>query len=134
MSDCPKDPKCEKFADYLVENYVAGDSKFPPEMWAGVPSDEKRTNNGTESFHAHFNGQFYSAHPTIFVFIDILKKVQATTYVRLRSMDTPAPLRRSEKEKLEYLKEQFQKFSSDELSRLEFVKIVGYRFSAVTEL
>ena len=46
-----------KFADYLLENYVPFDSKFTPDMWAGIPSDKKRTNNGTESFHAHFNEQ-----------------------------------------------------------------------------
>jgi hypothetical protein len=33
MPECP-DPRCEKFADYLVENYVTVDSKFPPEKWA----------------------------------------------------------------------------------------------------
>ena len=31
------------------------DSKFNPDMWAGISIEEKRTNNGTELFQAHFN-------------------------------------------------------------------------------
>ena len=41
---------------------MAFDSKFSPDMWAGIPSEEKRTYDGTESFHAHFNEQFYASH------------------------------------------------------------------------
>ena len=42
MSVSPDDEKCIKFADYLVENYVTNDSKFPPSLWAEIPSDEKK--------------------------------------------------------------------------------------------
>ena len=38
------------------------------EMWAEIPSKNKRTNNAAESFHA----QFYTTHPTIFVFLEVL--------------------------------------------------------------
>ena len=55
MADCPDNQNCNKFADYLLENFVTFHSKFTPDMWAGIPSEENRTNNGTESFHAHFN-------------------------------------------------------------------------------
>ena len=55
MTDCPDDQSCNEFADYLLENYVTFDSKFNRYMWAGISLDEKRTNNGTESFHAQFN-------------------------------------------------------------------------------
>ena len=42
------DQYCNKFADNLLENYVTFDSKFSPDMWAGIPSEEKKTNNDTE--------------------------------------------------------------------------------------
>jgi uncharacterized protein (DUF427 family) len=29
-------------------------------LWAEIPSDEKRTKNAAESYHAHLNEQFYS--------------------------------------------------------------------------
>ena len=63
----------------VFENYVTPHSKFPPEMWAEIPSNNKRTNNTAESFHAHFHTQFYTVHPTIFIFLDVLVKLQATT-------------------------------------------------------
>ena len=45
MSDCPDEQNCNKFAYYLLENYVTFDSKLTTDMWAGIPSEEKRTNN-----------------------------------------------------------------------------------------
>jgi hypothetical protein len=82
MADIPDDQRCLKFADYVVENYISPESTFPPPMWSAQPSAEvKRTTNGAESFHAHFNEQFYSAHPCIFVFLDNLLKIQTTTYI-----------------------------------------------------
>jgi hypothetical protein len=69
MSDMPADPRCSLFADYILKNYIASNSKFTPNLWAQLPSlDSKRTTNAAESFHAHYNKQFYAAHPTIFRF------------------------------------------------------------------
>ena len=30
-------PRCRKFADYVVDNFVAADSDFPPTLWALAP-------------------------------------------------------------------------------------------------
>jgi hypothetical protein len=49
--------------------------------------------SGSESFHSHYNEQFYSHHPNIYIFIDVIKKIQATTYVKMRSLDMPAAVR-----------------------------------------
>ena len=69
MSDMPADPRCSLFADYILKNYMASNSKFTPNLWAQLPTlDSKRTTNAAESFHAHYNKQFYAAHPTIFRF------------------------------------------------------------------
>lgn len=74
MVEAPNDDRCHCscFADYLVENYVTGNSRFPPDLWAEAPSTLKTTNNAAESFHAHFNKQI----ATIFVFMDILQKLR----------------------------------------------------------
>ena len=45
MSDCPSEQNCQKFADFLVENCVTSKIKVPPEMWAGILYDEKRTDH-----------------------------------------------------------------------------------------
>jgi hypothetical protein len=58
MSVAPGDEKSTMFADYLTNTYMTQESLFPSSLWAEVTSDSKRTTNGPESFHAHFNGQF----------------------------------------------------------------------------
>ena len=73
------------FADYILETYIDGDSRFPPIFWAAPPDPEaKRTTNGPESFHAHLNEQFYACHPSIFIFVDILLQLQTTSYINMR--------------------------------------------------
>jgi hypothetical protein len=58
FSEAPQDSTCEQFADYVLNTCIT-DTHFPPTVWAEEPSETKRTNNGAESFHAHFNEQFY---------------------------------------------------------------------------
>jgi hypothetical protein len=55
MSEAPSDSRCTSYADYLTVNYITQESKFPPNLWAEPPSDVRRTTNGVESFHSHFN-------------------------------------------------------------------------------
>ena len=54
FSEAPQDSRCEQFADYVLNTYIT-DTRFPPTVWAEEPSETKRTNNGAESFHAHFS-------------------------------------------------------------------------------
>ena len=42
-------------------------------MWEEAPSGRRRTIKGRESFHHHFNDQFYSPHSAIFPFIDVIE-------------------------------------------------------------
>ena len=91
IPEVPTNERCTKFSDYLLETYVDENSKYPPTMWASKPcSTAKRTIHGRESFHSHFNDQFYSAHPCIYVFIDVLKQIQTTTFIKIRGLDNPA--------------------------------------------
>ena len=131
MSATPEDHRCSKYADYLFENYVTSHSKFPPEMWAEIPSNNKRTNNAAESFHAHFNAQFYTAHPTIFVFLEVLLKLQATTYVKMRGTNVVAPYKKTERERNEFILKQYEKYTSGEITRSEYINALGYRVCAV---
>ena len=105
-------------------------SRFPPGLWAEVPSTLKRTNNSTEAFHSHFNAQFYSAHPSSFVFMDLLQKVQATTYLKMRSTDQTVTARKEDKTRTEFAISQYRKYSSGETTRFEYIKSLGYRFMA----
>ena len=44
----------------------------------------------------------FTLHPSIYIFIDVTKHIQSTTYIKIRGLDTPATLRRSQKEKVVY--------------------------------
>jgi len=37
MPDAPASDTAMKFADYVLENYIAVDSNFPPTLWAQPP-------------------------------------------------------------------------------------------------
>ncbi|KAJ8304917.1 hypothetical protein KUTeg_018500 [Tegillarca granosa] len=131
MGDAPNDNRCHQFADYILDGYVAETSSYPPLMWAAVPDERnKRTNNGPEAFHSHFNGQFYTSHPNIFVFLDVLKQIQTTTYVKMRSLNNEALVRRAETERLRYSIDKYNDFRTGSISRLNYISALGYKFSA----
>lgn len=132
MSEMPSNEKCVKFADYLTNCYITAESLFPPQLWAESPSFNKRTNNGPESFHKQYNAQFYSSHPSIYVFIDVLIGIQATTYIKMRTLNSAAPVQKNDREKIQFLVEEHQKYASGEIERSSFIKKVGYRYRAVT--
>ncbi|KAF0686992.1 Uncharacterized protein FWK35_00038294, partial [Aphis craccivora] len=79
MSIKPNDEKLNQFMDYLVENYIDTQSDFPPHTWAEMSSSSERTTNACESFHSKFNSCFYTPHPDIYSFLEILKKIQIDT-------------------------------------------------------
>jgi len=76
-----------KFADYVLENDIAVDFKFPPILWAKPPDLLfPYTNNGAESSDRHLNAEFYVRHPNIYVFVDVLKRFSKQRYVSTYSM------------------------------------------------
>ena len=61
-------------------------------------------------------------------FVDILLKQQIVSYIKMRGLDVPT-VHGEEYEKTEYSMKQFRLYSSEELTRLEFVKLMGYKYS-----
>ena len=60
------------------------------------------TNKGKKSliydgFIHRIYAPFYSAHQSLFVFMDVLQKVQATTYLKMRSTDQAVTARKEDK-------------------------------------
>ena len=115
--------------DYVLDNYVSEDATFPPILWAEEPSEKRRTNNRCESFHCHYNEQFYSHHPS-----SIIMKIQVTTYIRMRTLTVHAPLSKVEREKQRILFEKFELYKDNENTRCEFIKSIGYKFRARTDI
>lgn len=67
----PQYERITKSADYLVENYIAEDEIFPPDLWAECSDNIETSTNACEPFHARFNFNFYSSHTNIFSFINV---------------------------------------------------------------
>jgi len=127
----PVDEKIDLFLDYLVDNYISPESTFPPRIWADFSHSTLRTTNNCESFHSKFNGMFYHAHPNIYQFIEALKYVQQDSYIKLRSsIKRRKPILAKE----DFIKEKMYEYSSGQISRLEFVKKISYKFNPITNL
>ena len=109
MSDAPSNDQCLQFADYVPAGYITESSTFPPTLWAAVPDlTSKRTNNGPESFDSQVNVHLYASHPNISFFVDVIKKMQATTCINIRAIDSIYAPRRCEMEKLLFAVAQFE--------------------------
>ena len=106
-----------------------------PYVSLGPGRNCSRTNNGPESFHGHFNAQFYYArHPNICIFLDVLKQIQTSTYIKIRSLDTIALQRRTEVDKINFSVDKYQDYLSGTTSRLTYISSLGYKFSARTDM
>ncbi|KAF0752290.1 Uncharacterized protein FWK35_00038194 [Aphis craccivora] len=120
--------KLTKFNDYLVENYIANDSIFPPEIWAEKSNSIHRTTNSCESFHSKFNSQFYSPHPNIFNFLNILLSIQSDTRIIIRSSNTTKPHRKEIREKIKFLENEISKYDTGVSSRFQYIKIMANKY------
>ena len=99
-----------------------------------VPSGEKRTNNGPEAFHRHFNATIKTPHPNIGQFLDFILKLQTTTYIKIRCIDQPAVIRREHREKSEHAVATYSKFQSGDIELRQYMAVMGHSFQAVTNL
>jgi len=61
---------------------------FSSAFWSECTALSLWTINARESFHAHFNALFYSAHHNIFVIVSALEKIQNETYIKIRGVTT----------------------------------------------
>lgn len=118
MAIKPIDDKIDKVFDYIFENYITSDSRFPPKMWAECSSALSLTTNGCEAFHSKFNKEFNTTHPNIFKVIDILINIQSETQIKARSyFNTPRS-----KKKQEFVEKIICEFSSNKISRMDYIK------------
>jgi len=98
LSSIPAENECVHFADYVLDTYIDENSKFPPHLWVSSPIfDHPRTTNGPESFHSHYNSQFYTTHPYIHQVIAALLEIQTENITKINSISKNVPnVRRKE--------------------------------------
>lgn len=125
-ADLVQDKKVIAFFDYLVDTYISESSTFPPEIWA-QPVLFARTTNACESFHSHFNQQFYTPHPNIFVFTEQLKNVQIDTYIKINSSFTINKCTNLRYiNRCERMTKLIEKYKNGTISRYEYVKNMSH--------
>ena len=127
----PKGEKIKLFIDYLFETYISPDATFPPDIWAEFSASTNRTTNGCESFHAKFNGYFYTSHPNVYNFIDMLKNIQSDTYIKLRSTNDSKKNKKLLAQE-QHLREEMIKFMNKKYTRLQYIERISKNFLPVT--
>jgi hypothetical protein len=60
-------------------------------------------------------------------------EIQTVTYVKMGLFDGTA-LRKSGRERLQFTVDKFSDYSSGEISRLRYIRCLGYKSSAVTDI
>ncbi|KAE9542890.1 hypothetical protein AGLY_002801, partial [Aphis glycines] len=101
------------------------DATFPPNIWSAFAATTVRTTNSCESYHSRLNRRFYSPHPNIFNFIDELLEVQSETQIKLRSKNQK---KKTTLDKEQNLRKQMTKYTSNVITRFEFIKSISMKF------
>jgi hypothetical protein len=109
----------------VFENYTSPDAMFPPNIWAQFSASCNRTTNGCESFHSHLNSSFYSSHPNIYNFKDVLVEIQSETYIKCRSSGIKT---KKICEKEAFIRQQMTKLAQKEIEQFDFVKSLSFKF------
>lgn len=125
----PQNKKICDFADYMVNMYISEDAQFPPHMWAECSSSLHRTTNACESFHSKFNSLFYSPHPNIYQFIEVLKNVQIDTYIKISSISIEKKVYRKKVVlNKHFIDSKIELLRQNLITNFEFVKCMSSRY------
>ncbi|XP_072161393.1 uncharacterized protein [Bemisia tabaci] len=130
----PQETQTE-FSNYLLNNYILTLSKYPPDLWAGPPSNCPRTTNGNESFHSNYNKEFYHTHPNIHNVVEVLRQIQAETLTKITSvnMNVTNTIKQPTIDRNNYAIEAWNTYAAskrDREARLTYLKRLGHHFQA----
>jgi len=135
MADAPQNSSCEAFADYMLNTYVAPDSRFRLTLWASAPTAEElpRTNNGCESFHSHLSKSFSGPHPNIglYHFSNALLLYQTNTYIQLQNIRSQKLVKKQEGIRREFIKRTWASYTTGQISRKDYICKMCYKFLPV---
>lgn len=89
-------------------------------MWASLPIfDHPRTTNGPESFHSHFNSQFYTTHPHVYQVIAVLLEIKTKNIIKINSIlkNIPNVLRKETIEQKKFEQETWNKYKRGDIDQ-----------------
>lgn len=124
IAQAPKEEAAEKFADYILDNYITANSKFPPHIWANAGMGGSTT-NACESFHRYFGDHFTRHSPNIFHFLEGLNAEQERIRLKIRSHSNPIK-RKDQRQKEDKRREIIGMLRGGEITMEEFVKQMGF--------
>ena len=124
IAQAPTEEAAEKFADYILDNYITANSKFPPHIWANAGMGGSTT-NACESFHRYFGDHFTRHSPNIFLFLEGLNAEQERTRLKIRSHSNPIK-RKDQRQKEDKRREIIGMLRGGEITMEEFVKQMGF--------
>uniref|UniRef100_A0A8D8WJP9 MULE domain-containing protein n=2 Tax=Cacopsylla melanoneura TaxID=428564 RepID=A0A8D8WJP9_9HEMI len=118
------------FTDYVFDNYINTDCKFPPTLWAEFSSSICRTTNACESYHSKLNSMFYHSHPNIYLFLEAVQEIQTGNYIKINTAHTQRKVRRAKAsvEKEYSIAQEMKRFTNGEIDRLTYVKSLSRKF------
>ncbi|KAE9536151.1 hypothetical protein AGLY_007374 [Aphis glycines] len=129
MSIKSTDERVTQFSDYLINMYIDEDATFPLFMWASCSIASERTTNACESFHSAFGKYFYSAHPNIFVFLEVLKLIQVQTYIKINSIQKENKIQNSKyKKQKTNIDDHISRYKNGTINMFRFVKSISHHY------
>jgi hypothetical protein len=76
--------------------------------------------------------QFYFCLPSIFAYLDVIMQIQTVNYIEIRHISETSVQSRSEREKLEYIRQSFKVEAYNHVDK--YLKSVGYKYQAKTDI
>ncbi|KAF0756117.1 Uncharacterized protein FWK35_00004773 [Aphis craccivora] len=93
-----------------------------------MSSSSERTTNACESFHSKFYSCFYTPHPDIYSFLEILKQIQIDIKTLIQTSNhIPKKIRAVNEKNIKFIEENIQKYKTKQISRYVYVKIMTMR-------
>jgi len=119
---------CRQFADFVVDNFVANllQTVTFRRHCGCMRLIMHVTTNGAESYHGHLNAEFNAPHPNVYVFVEVLLRQQAATYVSISSLSKSRTIQRPTREKTACLRKLFTEYSAGLQTRLDYLR-AGYQ-------
>ena len=128
QQEAPNLPQVDQLIAYFDHTWLNG--QFPCRSWNYFDHPGPRTNNHVEGWHSRMNKVVGKPHPNIYELVDVIKREEATTRMKLQLYETGAalpPRRRRYEEKEKRLQALFERFNAGATTLDDYLEAVKYQ-------
>ena len=132
QQEAPHIPQVDSLVEYFDSTWVNGQFQF--HQWNYFDFEGPRTNNYVEGWHSQLKKVGGKSHPNIFELIEIMKKEEATTKMKMQVCESGAtgpPRRRRVRERERRIQTLFQRFNGGTISTDEYLEAFKVPFNCV---